>query len=101
MDEFGERKADHAQDRDTPELVSKPTSPTSLQRGHESDIDRSRLRPSPPPSPAPFAHYAMSASSYDNTSPQMAQHPTTPQIDQAQPEHEDDSGGGCCKCVIM
>ncbi|OCH90453.1 hypothetical protein OBBRIDRAFT_887717 [Obba rivulosa] len=105
MDEFGERRAGDPQGREeaptsSTEQAPSPTSPTSPQRMH-TDVDRARHRPSPPPSPAPFAHYAMSTSSYDNTSPQMAQRPAAPQAAPEQHEPEDDSGGGCCKCVIM
>lgn len=98
MDEFGSRKPvldtnpplEDKSDEDRPSttvamIEDKRPIVTAKQNGYVP-------RPSPPPSPPPFSHYTPQRPL--GTKPVSSQN--------IRPvEMEEDSSGGCCKCVIM
>ena len=96
LDDFGVRKT--VVDINPPVEKSKedpPSTPPTMiedQRPITTTKQNGYIpRPSPPPSPAPFSHYT----------------PQGPLEVKPAPSHnhyhveEEDSSGGCCKCVIM
>ncbi|KAI0373795.1 hypothetical protein BV20DRAFT_936964 [Pilatotrama ljubarskyi] len=99
MDEFGQRATRPEQELSVPNNEHTVTSqaPSPIPPLTPAAFDRSNRAPSPPP----FAHYAQSENGQRCT-PQTMQVTANPQPS-GKEQHvvEEESGGGCCKCVIM
>ncbi|KAI0824017.1 hypothetical protein BC628DRAFT_1323551 [Trametes gibbosa] len=95
MDEFGQMPE---QDLSVPKNGLTATAPSPIPSPTPVSFDRSNRAPSPPP----FAHYARSEHDHQPT-PQTMQPMSTLQPHNQQPQVviEEESGGGCCRCVIM
>ncbi|KAI0762018.1 hypothetical protein BD413DRAFT_485126 [Trametes elegans] len=98
MDEFGQRNPPEQQlpvHNNQHGLTAQAPSPIPPLTPASFD------RPNRAPSPPPFAHYAAQSEDGD-PSVQTAQHlGAFPQSGKPQMVVEEESGGGCCKCVIM
>ncbi|KAI0073481.1 hypothetical protein K474DRAFT_1710663 [Panus rudis PR-1116 ss-1] len=98
MDEFGQRK--ESESKDESRSARQPVQPSPSPRPSQPPFT-SEERPS---SPAPFSHYAISETRPD--APRIETGPNTAKLqDQYKREQmgieEEESSGGCCKCIIM
>ncbi|KAI8986268.1 hypothetical protein BD414DRAFT_416368 [Trametes punicea] len=97
MDEFGQRSHPENQPPTVNEQSAAAEAPPPASPVTPVSFDRSNRAPSPPP----FAHYAQTENA--PSSPQTLQPTATlqPPSKEQQIVVEDETSGGCCKCIIM
>lgn len=98
MDEFGKLPSE-IQETPVPIPESPPPTVPPLTEELERPIRPARRKtiPRPPDSPAPFSHYQHT----DIPTINVTRPSTDVELPQQVPHDDEDTGAGCCKCVVM